>query len=128
MPQENKLVVFEDKQIRRTWHNEEWYFSVTDVIASLTDALTTYPFTALDVSNNTNKPMLSAGSMLKIAFKIVSYVEEGTACVPFNKVRACAVEPFTRLIAVVPSIIPPGTVEFKIEPTDVNVLFKSHTS
>ena len=25
--QENKLIVFEDKQIRRTWHNKEWYFS-----------------------------------------------------------------------------------------------------
>lgn len=37
MEQENKLVVFEDKQIRRIWHNEEWWFSVLDVIEVLTD-------------------------------------------------------------------------------------------
>lgn len=30
-----KLVVFEDTQIRRTFHNGEWYFSVIDVIRIL---------------------------------------------------------------------------------------------
>ncbi|MBI2141835.1 Bro-N domain-containing protein [Candidatus Woesearchaeota archaeon] len=36
---ENKaLVVFQDKKIRRIWHNEEWWFSVVDVIAALTDS------------------------------------------------------------------------------------------
>ena len=33
---ENKaLVVFQDKKIRRTWHDNEWYFSVVDVINAL---------------------------------------------------------------------------------------------
>ncbi len=32
-----KLVVFQGKKIRRIWHNEEWYFSVVDVVAVLTD-------------------------------------------------------------------------------------------
>lgn len=32
----NKLVVFEDRKIRRTLHNGEWYFSVIDVIEVLT--------------------------------------------------------------------------------------------
>lgn len=32
------LVVFEDKNIRRIWHNDEWYFSVVDIIAALTDS------------------------------------------------------------------------------------------
>ena len=36
---ENKLIVFENKKIRRIWHNEEWYFSVVDVVAALTDSL-----------------------------------------------------------------------------------------
>lgn len=35
---ENKLVVFEDKKIRRTWFNDEWYFSVIDIILALTDS------------------------------------------------------------------------------------------
>ena len=29
------LVVFQDKNIRRVWHNEEWYFSVIDVVIAL---------------------------------------------------------------------------------------------
>lgn len=32
------LVVFQGKKIRRTWRNNEWYFSVVDVIAALTDS------------------------------------------------------------------------------------------
>lgn len=31
----NKLVVFEDKMIRRTFHNGEWYFSILDIIRIL---------------------------------------------------------------------------------------------
>jgi DNA-damage-inducible protein D len=32
------LVAFEDHQIRRKWHNNEWWFSVIDVVAVLTDS------------------------------------------------------------------------------------------
>ena len=38
MEEKNKLVVFQDKKIRRIWHNSEWYFSVIDVIGALTDS------------------------------------------------------------------------------------------
>jgi prophage antirepressor-like protein len=31
-----KIVLFQEKQIRRTWHNDEWWFSVADVIEVLT--------------------------------------------------------------------------------------------
>lgn len=33
------LVVFKSKNIRRTIHNNEWWFSVIDVVAALTDSL-----------------------------------------------------------------------------------------
>lgn len=33
---ENKLALFEEKEIRKVWHNNEWYFSITDVILALT--------------------------------------------------------------------------------------------
>ena len=35
---EKALVVFQDRKIRRMWHNRQWYFSVIDVISALTDS------------------------------------------------------------------------------------------
>jgi hypothetical protein len=35
---ENRLVVFEDKHIRHIFHNDEWYFSIKDIIGVLTDS------------------------------------------------------------------------------------------
>ena len=32
------LALFEGKQIRKQWFKDEWWFSVTDVIAALTDS------------------------------------------------------------------------------------------
>lgn len=34
----NKLVAFKDKNIRRILHNNEWWFSVIDVVGALTDS------------------------------------------------------------------------------------------
>jgi prophage antirepressor-like protein len=36
--EKNKLVVFDDKKIRRIWYNEEWFFSVIDVVEVLTES------------------------------------------------------------------------------------------
>ena len=38
MDSNKALVVFQGRKIRRTWHNEEWYFSVVDVVGVLTDS------------------------------------------------------------------------------------------
>ena len=38
MDSNNAVAAFQGKGIRRTWHNEEWWFSVVDVIAALTDS------------------------------------------------------------------------------------------
>ena len=38
MEQNNKIVLFQDQQIRRTWEKEQWYFSVVDIISLLTDS------------------------------------------------------------------------------------------
>jgi len=32
------LVVFEDRKIRRTWHTDEWWYVVEDIVAALTDS------------------------------------------------------------------------------------------
>ena len=36
---ENRIVVFQEKSIRRSWHKEEWWFAIVDVVAALTDSV-----------------------------------------------------------------------------------------
>ncbi len=38
MENQNNLIAFEGQAIRKIWHNEQWYFSVVDVIYVLTDS------------------------------------------------------------------------------------------
>lgn len=39
-PTNNKLIVFQDKNIRRIWQDEEWFYSVVDIVEVLTDSPT----------------------------------------------------------------------------------------
>jgi hypothetical protein len=36
--QQNKLVIFQDKKIRRVWHKNEWFFSVVDIVEILSES------------------------------------------------------------------------------------------
>jgi hypothetical protein len=36
MEQDKRLVVFQNKKIRRAWFNDEWWFSVVDILGALT--------------------------------------------------------------------------------------------
>ena len=38
MDSNNALVVFQGKKIRRTWFNDEWWFSVVDIVEALTES------------------------------------------------------------------------------------------
>jgi DNA-damage-inducible protein D len=35
---ENQLIPFQGDRIRKAWHNEQWYFSVVDIVAILTES------------------------------------------------------------------------------------------
>ncbi|MCX9026359.1 MAG: BRO family protein [Candidatus Methanoperedens sp.] len=34
----NKLILFQNKSIRRTWFKEDWYYSLVDIVEALTDS------------------------------------------------------------------------------------------
>jgi len=36
MDEKTALIVFQDKEIRRTWFNEEWWFVAADIVGALT--------------------------------------------------------------------------------------------
>lgn len=38
MEEKNALVVFQDRKIRRAWPNEEWFYSVADIVAILSES------------------------------------------------------------------------------------------
>jgi len=38
MDKDKTLVVFQNKKIRRIWHENQWFFSVVDVVGVLTDS------------------------------------------------------------------------------------------
>jgi len=38
MEENNALVVFQNRKIRRIWFNDEWWFSVVDIIGVLTES------------------------------------------------------------------------------------------
>ena len=40
MNEDNSLAIFQDKKIRRIWHDDKWFFSVVDVVEVLTDSPT----------------------------------------------------------------------------------------
>ncbi len=39
MTESQTIALFEQKEIRKIWHNEEWYFVLEDVVFSLTNSI-----------------------------------------------------------------------------------------
>jgi len=36
--QNKKIVLFQSRKIRRSWHKNEWYYSLVDIVAALTES------------------------------------------------------------------------------------------
>lgn len=41
MNKDQAIILFKEQQIRRTWHNKEWWFCVTDIVRALTESTNT---------------------------------------------------------------------------------------
>ncbi len=38
MEKQDSIILFKEQNIRRTWHNNEWWFSVVDVVGALIES------------------------------------------------------------------------------------------
>lgn len=38
MKKVKNIAIFEEKEVRRTWYDNQWYFSVSDIVQILTDS------------------------------------------------------------------------------------------
>ena len=103
MEEKNKLVVFQDKKIRRAWFKNQWYFSIVDIVEVLTD------------SNNPR----NYWSMLKKREKDVG-IELSTNCVqlkleaPDGKLRETDCANTKSMFRIIQSIPSPKAEPFKL--------------
>jgi prophage antirepressor-like protein len=103
---QNKLIVFQDKEVRRAWYNEEWYYSLVDIVAVLSesknptdylkkirqrnDELKTYigtncPYVEMQTSSGKNRKTLAGNT--KDVFRLIQSIPSKKA------------EPFKRWLA-----------------------------
>ena len=93
--QEKKLVVFQNKNIRRIWHDEEWFYSVVDIVEVLSES-----------KNPTDylKKMRKRDNELKIYIGTnCPHVEMQTTSGKNRKTLACNMKVIFRLIQSIPS-------------------------
>jgi DNA-damage-inducible protein D len=88
---EHALTPFEDKKIRKVWHNEEWYFSIVDIIEVLTGS--TKPKTYWSMLKKREPQVVTVCELLKME----------AADKKFYKTDAANTEGVFRIIMSVPS-------------------------
>ena len=98
----SEIALFEQKEIRRIWQDEKWYFSVVDVVAVLTDSADPRQYI---------KRMRARDSELSVNWgTICTQVQMIAADGKRRKVQAADAEGLLRIIQSIPS---PKAVPFK---------------
>lgn len=92
--QRKALIVFQDRKIRRTWHQGEWYFSIVDTVAALTDSPTPRQYWGKVKEREFEKLQLSP-IWVQLKLKSADGKEYGTDC--------AATEAMFRIIQSIPS-------------------------
>ena len=91
MEQNNKIIVFENKSIRRAWHDEQWYFSIIDVIEVLTDSVSPSHYWSMLKKRESE--------LVTICYKLKMVAQDGK-----NRSTDCAnTEGVLRIIMAIPS-------------------------
>lgn len=94
MKNENALIPFEGKEIRKVWYNDEWYFSVIDIITVLSE--TTNP---TSYWSKVQKTILSENELVRFWHKLKLVGKDGK-----SRPSDCAnTEGVLRLVMSVPS-------------------------
>lgn len=100
---ENKLALFEEKEIRRKWYKNDWYFSVEDVVEILTDSV--------DVKQYIKKLKSRDEELSSNWGTICTLVEMKTKDGKSRKIRAANTKGMLRIIQSIPS---PKAEPFKL--------------
>lgn len=103
MEQENKIIVFQEKQIRRVWHNEEWWFSVIDIVEILSESKNPRRYWS-DL-----KRKLKKEGFIEVYDKIVQLKMKA----PDGKMRATDVANTEMMFRIIQSITSPKAEPFK---------------
>lgn len=91
----SEIALFEQKEIRRIWQDEKWYFSVVDVVAVLTDSADPRQYI---------KRMRARDSELSVNWDtICTQVQMIAADGKRRKVQAADAEGLLRIIQSIPS-------------------------
>ncbi|MCX9013589.1 MAG: Bro-N domain-containing protein [Candidatus Methanoperedens sp.] len=98
----NKIIIFDDRKIRRIWHNDEWYYSVVDIIGALTES--SNPNNYWKVLKHRENQLVTICNQLKLPSSDGKYYE--TDCVNtksalrlIQSIPSPKAEPFKRWLA-----------------------------
>src|SRR3989338_3408623 len=105
MDKEKALVVFRDKNIRRLWYNGEWFYSVVDIVAVLTEQED--PLKARKYWNKLNQRLKEEGS------EVVTFCHRLKLPAEDGKLRETDCANIKSLFRIIQSIPSPRAEPFK---------------